>query len=192
MDGFETIYIAPDYDLVNLPFEILYDEEQEQLDDSHSVIKIECARDFLYQRLSYMPSVGSLIIGNPQYNIKDSDFGDLEEQNENPKPNRGVRIDTQTVAQLPFSQVEAEQIGKRCGSTCYSGYAATKHLLMNADGYSNIHIATHGFYDLSGQSASGMYSSCLLFAGVCNWLKSHNHHSLFYNWKRHYNRRRSK
>ena len=43
---------------------------------------------------------------------------------------------------------------------------------MNADGYSNIHIATHGFYDLSGQSASGMYSSCLLFAGVCNWLKS--------------------
>lgn len=172
VDGFETIYIAPDYDLVNLPFEILYDEEQEQLDDSHSVIKIECARDFLYQRLSYMPTVGSLIIGNPQYNIKDSDWGDLEEQNENPKSNRGVRIDTQIVAQLPFSQVEAEQIGKRCGSTYYSGYAATKHLLMNADGYFNIHIATHGFYDLSGQSANGMYSSCLLFAGVCNWLKS--------------------
>lgn len=172
VDGFESIYIAPDYDLVNLPFEILYDEEQEQLDDSHSVTKIECARDFLYQRLSDTLSEGSLIIGNPQYSIKDSDLGDFEEQSENPDLNRRLRIDATAIAQLPFSQVEAEQIGKRCRSTYYSGYAATKHLLINANGYSNIHIATHGFFDLSGQSASGMYSSCLLFAGVCNWLKS--------------------
>jgi len=172
IDGFETIFIAPDYDLVNLPFEILYDEEQEQLEDTYSVIKIECARDFLYQRLSDTPSAGSLIIGNPQYSIEDSDLGDFEEQSENPDLNRGLRIDTQAVAQLPFSQVEAEQIGRRCGSTYYSGHTATKHLLMSANGYSNIHIATHGFYDLSGQSANGMYSSCLLFAGVCNWLKS--------------------
>ena len=172
MDGFETIYISPDYDLVNLPFEILYDEEQEQLDDLYSVIKIECARDFLYQGLSDVPTKGSLIIGNPQYNVEDSDLDDYEEQSEHQDLNRSLRIDPQVVAQLPFSQVEAEQIGKRCASTWYSGCAATKHLLMNASGYTNIHIATHGFYDLSGQSANGMYSSCLLFAGACNWLNT--------------------
>lgn len=172
IDGFETIYIAPDYDLVNLPFEILYDEEQERLDDLYSVIKIECARDFLFQRRSDTPSAGSLIIGNPQYDIEESDLGELEEPGEAPDSNRGFRIGSQAVAQLPFSQVETERIGKRCASAYYSGRAATKRLLMNANGYSNIHIATHGSYDLSGRSANGMYSSCLLFAGVCNWLKS--------------------
>ena len=39
-----------------------------------------------------------------------------------------------------------------------------------AKGYRNIHIATHGYFDLE-DSRSSMYGSCLLFAGVKNWGK---------------------
>lgn len=170
VDQFEMIYIAPDYGLVNLPFEILYDEDGKMLDDAHYVVKIECARDFLFQRSSQQPSAGSLIIGNPQYTVDSSALGDLEDPDENPKHSRGIRLDTRSVEPLPFSKVEAEKVGKWCRCRFYSGLDATKYLLMNADGYANIHIATHGYYDLSEESGEGMYSSCLLFAGSGNWL----------------------
>lgn len=167
--GFENVYIAPDYDLVNLPFEILYDEEQERLDDTYTVIKVECARDFLYQNHGNGPSSGNLIIGNPQYEIREQDLG--ERTIDDSERYRSFDLDAHSVKSLPFSQIEVQQISKRCESTCYTGSAASKRLLFSPQKYKNIHIATHGFFDLSDDGQNGMYSSCLLFAGVCNWLE---------------------
>lgn len=169
---FENIYIAPDFDLVNLPFEILYDEEQERLDDIYTVIKIECARDFLYQNHGGDPSDGNLIIGNPQYEIREQELG--EREIDDSERHRSFKLDAHNITRLPFSQVEVQQVGKRCATTCYTGYAASKQLLLSSRNYKNIHIATHGFFDRSEDSKNGMYSSCLLFAGVCNWLVDGN------------------
>lgn len=176
---FKNVYIAPDYDLVNLPFEILYDEEQERLGEFYTVIKIECARDFLYHNQGDTPSDGNLIIGNPQYEIREQELGERELDDSD--RHRSLELDAHNVASLPFSQIEVQQIGKRCSSAYYTGYAASKQLLLTSKKYKNIHIATHGYFDHSDDSKNGMYSSCLLFAGACNWLMDGNVSKLYGN-----------
>ena len=168
LDGFDTVYLAPDLNLANLPFEILYDDNQECLNDNHIVIKIECARDFLYKREPDNIDGGNLIIGDPQYDIRDRDLGIRSDDGRD--GSRSIDLRSQNISQLPFSQIEARLIGKHFNSNYYTGFDASKQLLTNGDYYRNIHIATHGYYDLS-EDGSSMYSSCLLFAGVCNWLR---------------------
>lgn len=166
--GVETLYIASDYSLTNLPFEILYDEEQKTLEEIFHVIKIECARDFLYKKVGTSSVEGSLIIGNPQYELSERDFEKYRETDS--EQNRMFEMDFDSIKQLPFSQIEVQRVGKYCKSVYYTGYEASKGLLSSMKGYRNIHIATHGYFDLSKQ-AMPMYASCLLFAGVKNWAK---------------------
>ena len=166
--GIETLYIAPDYELLNLPFEILYDEEQERLETLFNVIIIESARDFLFKKAGTSPVGGSLIIGNPQYELNERDFE--KRSGTDFEQNRMLEMDFDSIKPLPFSQIEVQRVGKYCKSVYYTGYEASKNLLSSLNGYRNIHIATHGYFDLSKQSMP-MYASCLLFAGVRNWAK---------------------
>lgn len=81
------------------------------------------------------------------------------------------------IPQLPFSEVEAETVSRYCGCECYSGSSATKSLLLSARGVRNIHIATHGAFN----NDNPMYSSCLLFAGAKNWMRSGKQHEFYGN-----------
>ena len=168
LEGFEVVYLASDLNLANLPFEILYDDNQERLNDNYNVIKIECARDFLYKREPDNIDGSNLIIGDPQYDVRDRDLGIRTDDGRD--VTRSLDLRSQNISRLPYSQIEARQIGKHFNSNYYTGFAASKQLLTNGDNYRNIHIATHGYYDLS-EDISSMYSSCLLFAGVCNWIR---------------------
>lgn len=165
----KVIYIAPDYDLVNLPFEILFGEEEERLGDVYSVIKIECARDFLFRQSGYPATKGSLIIGNPQYEIDKRKLGGVYK--EGTEKSRIFIREKDAIARLPFSQLEIQLIGKRSNSRFYCSIDAAKRLLLSANGYKNIHIATHGYFDLTEKDKT-VFSSCMLFAGVKNWLET--------------------
>lgn len=174
LEGFETVYIAPDSVQSNLPFEILYDEEQEKLEDFYTVIKIECARDFLYKvqggdDRNEGAENESLIIGNPAYEVHERNLGDRGPDEAD--SSRMITMDARRIKQLPFSQAEVEMIGKCLGSRYYTGSAAAKQLLFTKKKYRNIHIATHGYFETATAYGKEMYSSCLLFSGVCNWLK---------------------
>lgn len=169
LDGVEDLYLAPDCNLSNLPFEILSDEGGERLEDNYNVIKIECARDFLFDSTGHPSWKGSLIIGNPQYELRQRDLGEPEKGGI--EPQRTFQINADDIQPLPFSGIEVQQVGKRCGCAYYSGFEASKNLLLSASGYRVIHVATHGYFDLSEEGET-MYSSCLLFAGVKNWLKT--------------------
>lgn len=179
LEGYETVYLAPDYGLVNLPFEILYDEDCRKLDDDHIVIKIECARDFLYRIQTEASSDESLIIGNPVYELKNRDPGDREPDES--QFSRSITLDPDRIIPLPFSQIEAERTGKYLHSKYYTGFAASKKLLFSQKEYKNIHIATHGYFDTSDSYGNGFYSSCLLFSGVSDWLKDGNISTIYGN-----------
>lgn len=168
LEGFDVVYLAPDLNLANLPFEILYDDNQKRLNDNYTVIKIECARDFLYKIEPDNIDGDNLIIGDPQYDIRDRDLGIKNDDGRDGI--RSLDLRSKNISRLPNSQIEARQIGKHFNSNYYTGFTASKQLLTNGNNYRNIHIATHGYYDLS-EDGSSMYSSCLLFAGVCNWLR---------------------
>lgn len=168
IDGIEQLYIAPDNSFTNLPFELLYDEEKESLENMHNIIKIECGRDFMFDNSDCSSQNRSLIIGNPEYEVGENELGKTKKSDNNDY-NRLADIRLNSIKRLPFSELEIRYISHYSNSRYYSGLNATKELLLSAEGYRNIHIATHGFFDRNNESET-IYSSSLMFAGVKNWL----------------------
>ena len=180
MQNKKNIYIAPDQNLINLPFDLLYDEDQGMIEELAKAIKVECARDFLFHAQSHVFPQGNLIIGNPLYEVNDMIPGDIVDNDS--KLHRLFTANKICISQLPFSQMEAEQIGRRMGCRCYTGSAAIKRLLIDSKGkYKNIHVATHGYFDTTNKYDKGQYTSCLLFSGAANWLADGKVSALFGN-----------
>lgn len=152
--GIEHLYIAPDRNLLNLPFGILNNESGIPFGEYFNISRIECGRDFLFGDINCKPIKGSLILGNPAYAI-------------NSKGEPSLQL-------LPFSQKEVKIISAYYNCKYYSGKEASKKLLLTASGYKNIHIATHSNFDLSKMTMKdeSMYSSFLVFAGAADWMKT--------------------
>ncbi len=167
IEGTNTIYIAPDLGLINLPFELLYDGER--WDYEHNILKIECARDLLYKSDGSEYTKQGLVIGNPAYEVKEKII--TTGKRIKPDYSRRVEIDLSTIEPLPYAEIEAKRVAMYLNTIPFIGMNATKEKILNAYGYRNIHIATHGFFDLDGQTES-IYSSCLLLAGVKNWTEN--------------------
>lgn len=161
-----TLYFAPDSTLVNLPFELLY--EDESLEKLHQIVKIECARDFLFTSSDETAVKGSLIIGNPEYFVKEKEI--TMEGRSNGRT-RNIDLDLAKIEQLPFAEIEVHRVADYLSAFPWVGKVATKEKLLSAEGYRNLHIATHGFFDLNGET-NVIYSSCLVFAGVKNWMQN--------------------
>lgn len=172
----QTIYIAPDNTLTNLPFELLY-EDVSPLADQHHMVKLECARDFLFHtRVSR--GHGSLIIGCPAYTVQhsSSDFTVSADS----EVRRSLLTDLTLLPPLPFAELEAQQVAASLHTLPKTGIFASKQLVLDATGYSVIHIATHGFFDLREES-NALYSSCLFFAGVADWARTGQNSACFGN-----------
>ncbi len=71
IEGYETVYLAPDDELLNIPFDLLYDEKKIRIADRHNCIKIECARDFLFETMESSGSKETLIVGSPEYEVRE-------------------------------------------------------------------------------------------------------------------------
>lgn len=183
MAGFETVWLAPDNVAVNLPFDVLGRSKRDIPGDRHNFVIIECSRDFLFGSDGAANGSGSLIIGNPKYLLnektispkakQDSDKDKKHESGGNERMVSYADLRNQDICPLPFSEIEANMVSLYCGESCFVGAEASKNHLLNCGTKRNIHIATHGFFDLEEETNS-LYSSCLLFAGAGNWLKNGN------------------
>ncbi len=161
LEGIANLFIAPDNQLCNLPFEILCADGSGLLQDRFKVCRLVCGRDILFYD-DYQPTEGScFILGNPNY---DADYGDQTNSQ-----TRNGQISLEPVSSLPFSGVEAKRIGRWCHSGVYSGDAATKYALQNALPCRIIHLATHGVFDDQFETDS-LYASHLVFAGYNGWV----------------------
>lgn len=172
LSGIRKIFIAPDGDIINLPFDILSGENGELLGDSFNIVKMECARDFLFAVKDSACGTGSLIIGNPRFQVRKEAFNPKMEK-DSPDRTRFAQLKAEHIKPLPFSELEVQMVGKYCGSVYLTGEAADRKQLLYGNSKRNIHLATHGYYDLSEETDS-IYSACLLFAGVKNWLQIHD------------------
>lgn len=169
IEEYETVYFAPDDELLNIPFDLLYDEKKIRIADRHNCIKIECARDFLFETFEGQGSKETLIVGSPEYEVRERRMEQEREKTDETSRNR--MLDLANLTKLPFSKVETHRIQNRTGGRVYTGVAATKNVILSAHGYENIHIATHGYFDVESQEIS-MYSSCLAFTGIKNWYRT--------------------
>lgn len=167
IQGVHRLFVAPDRDLINLPFEILKNDGGVEFGVKHDVIQMECARDFLFGYQDRISARGSLIIGNPQFEVTERNFEPAKSACYHPKGQN--RKNERRLADIPFSKVEASLVSKQCGSRYYTGCEASKNLLRLAEGCRNIHIATHGYFD---NCQEAVYASGLTFAGAENWLQT--------------------
>lgn len=178
LSGIRRVYVAPDSDMMNLPFDILCSEDGDLFGDSFNIVKMECARDFLFGFDNSSQRAGSLIIGNPQFEVKET--GGTEKEVDGMDKMQSAKLKAENISPLPFSEFEAQLVGKYCGSKYITGKAANRKRLLQGGVNSNIHLATHGYYDLS-EDTDSIYSSCLLFAGVKNWLRTGSIHDEYGN-----------
>lgn len=157
--------------MINFLFDLLYNENKKRLADWRNCVKIECARDFLFETTDTPSNKRTLIVSYPKYEVREriieSDSKDLD-GNEH---QRNLNLDINTLNLLPFSKVEAYRISSRIGGELYTGIDATKQVVLYAKGYENIHIATHEYFDIDSKYAS-LYSSCIVFTGIKNWYRT--------------------
>lgn len=161
LDGARTLFIAPDDQLSNLPFEILHSNDLRMLQDQFTVCRLVCGRDLLFYNDSTPPDSSCFILGNPDY---EAEKGDRSESK-----SRGSNGSLVPVSPLPFSGIEAHRIADRCHIRPYVGDSATKYALQNALPCGIIHLATHGVYD-EEMDIDSLYSSHLVFAGYNKWV----------------------
>lgn len=167
LDDADVIYIAPDNNLINLPFGILSGEGK-MLGEEYSIVEIECAREFLYHGSgNYSTSNETLIIGNPDFNVRNIE----QEIEKNEEFHRSIDIDLADIRNLPFTELEIRSVSKKTRNCYFSGEDASKNRFLEAHRFKNIHIATHGYFDLQEETDS-LYSSSLMFAGVKNWMQT--------------------
>lgn len=173
IDGFETVWLAPDNSVINLPFDVIGKSESDIPGDRYNFVVIECSRDFLFGTdETDGTDGGSLVIGDPKYLINEKlRQSDAEPVRGDDEPSRGAQMTAEDLCRLPFSRIEARRVNEYCGGSCFTGASASRGHLLNCGKMRNIHIATHGSFDLAWETNS-LYSSCLFFAGATDWMKT--------------------
>ena len=156
-----TLYIAPDDQLCNLPFEILYNNESGLLQDRFTICRLVCGRDILFYDDQQESNGGCFILGGPNYEAEKGETSKAKE--------RGVESSLVPVDALPFSGLEARRVARRCRVEPFIGNDATKFALQEALPCRIIHIATHGVFDEETE-IDALYSAQLVFAGYNKWV----------------------
>lgn len=163
LEGIQTLYLAPDLELHNLPFEILYSGGSGLLQDRFRVCRLSCGRDLLFTGTDSGRVSPGFVLGDPDYEAERGEIG--------PSFSRRARS-LSPVASLPWSREEARRVARRLGVTPLTGSDATKFTLRKALPSRVIHLATHGSFDESLEQDS-LYFSQLIFAGYNKWLAHH-------------------
>lgn len=163
LEDVRTLYIAPDLELHNLPFEILQAGGSGLLQDQFRVCRLSCGRDLLFTGTGTGKARSGFVLGDPDY--------EAERGETTPSFTRHSQT-LSPVSSLPCSREEARRVAKRLGITPCTGSAATKFTLREALPSRVIHLATHGCFDESLENDS-LYFSQLLFAGYNKWLQNH-------------------
>ena len=159
----QNLYLAPDGELYNIPFECLKAGRAAPFGQQFGITRILCGRDLLFTGSSDTPRKKGFVLGDPDYDGMDREAGDL--------PFRQTDDDYNTVAYLEYSREEARRVASRLGVRETTGRAATKYAMEEAGHVKVIHLATHGVFDVECQS-NALYSSGLLFAGFNQWVRT--------------------
>jgi len=160
LSNIDTVYVAPDDQLSNLPFEILHAENGSLLQDVYTVCRIVCGRDLLFDA-SDAKGKNCFILGDPNY--------EAVEGTTTVSDNRRMGSSLSPVFSLPFSGIEAERVARKLDVQSFTGDAATKYALQQALPCRIIHLATHGVFD-EELNTDALYSSHLVFAGYNKWV----------------------
>lgn len=169
LKGIRNLYISPDSGMNLIPFELLLNENGEELAFCHNITFVNTGREFIHRNQTRFHK-NFLIVGAPAYDYKASS----KEQTEIRSFNR-----EEVIYPLPFSELESCMIGEEYGIQPYIGRKANKTLVEKMKEARWIHLATHGAHDISENREDSWYSCALFLAGAENWRKEGYIHPLY-------------
>ena len=132
LEDINVLYIAPDENLVNIPFGLLLSKAGYK---NLNPIMLECGRD-LCRFSNHSANKGFCAFGDPMFSVSAKDS--------NHNKDHGKQ---ELAAQLPYSGIEARICAQIMKGIYYTGKEATKYQVLNSEGYKVLHISTHGYYD---------------------------------------------
>lgn len=182
---YKKIYLSPDgvYNLIN-PKTLYNPDTKKYIFDQYDIKQFTTMRDFVYSNNKKSQNQKDLLIGNPTYEIKDSEF--KGEQNKNIEDSErgkgyGTELDLRNVSFIPLSGTETEVKTittllkkKNHNAKIYLKADAKEEIVKQAQNPTVLHIATHGFFIQSDSTfpRKAMMNSGIAFAGITNYAKA--------------------
>lgn len=161
LDGVQTLYIAPEELLRNLPYGLLGPDAGHTLEDRYTVIEMICSRDLLFGAAG-QPLGGACAVGDPAYRAN-SRRQDREEEQDRARSGKELY-------RLPFSRTEAEMVARTMGGRCLTGTQASKQTVQQLAGrYGILHIAAHSDFKQE-EDVCALFSARIYLAGAQTFL----------------------
>jgi|GEM_PF-4168303 len=148
IDQSSPLYIAPDSDLINVPFAALPlpNSSGLYLGEYVSLRQIISGRDLLSNNQSLGSNNPPLIIANPDYSYNITNPVNKEATALNSLGPTDRFNTTLQWAQLPATEIEGNKIAEIFGIPLISGAQATTSKLQTVDSPKILHIASHGSF----------------------------------------------
>lgn len=147
----KRVFISPDGNLNLIPFEVLLNSDGKSLIEEHVVSYVAAGRDVIRFNNPHIAKGDSLIIADPDYNMKGKEKDIVTASLMISTPLRGVV--SRDLKDIRFSRLrdtkwEADAIEKILGAGVrnYQGKSAIEEVLLSAEPPRVLHLATHGYF----------------------------------------------
>ena len=148
LDGCKRLFLAPDGDLSQLPFEALPMEDGQFVIDVYTISYLSTGRDVV--RFATTTSVSRqppVVLADPDYNLDAEGIEILaDEQRPISRQSRDLNRSTLRFTRLKGAQEEGEQVGDLLGVKPLIAQAALEGTLKDYRSPRILHLATHGFF----------------------------------------------
>lgn len=141
------LWLSPDLDLCNIPFEVLMEVSGLDVADLE-IVYLQSVREIFSVHRTDGRLAAACVVGNPDFGAGFGQYGRAQGEDGLPSP-------------LPYSGYEARKISRILNGRCFLQEEAVKSRVCR--GYRCLHIATHGVQTESADNP--WYGSALLFAG---------------------------
>ncbi|MFT3714058.1 MAG: CHAT domain-containing protein [Archangium sp.] len=160
--GVKQMFIAPDGDMSQLPFEALSTDDGDFLIDTYAISYLSTGRDVLrLARTSGAPPSPAVVAVDPDFDLRAQD----------PKPStpsalRSAVIGDLVFEPLPATRAEGDEVAKLLQVVPMVGAEVNKKALLDLQSPIVLHIATHGFFLAQPGAGGEMSSSPMLRSGL--------------------------
>jgi tetratricopeptide (TPR) repeat protein/CHAT domain-containing protein len=146
--GRKRLFLAPDGDLMRLPFEVLPTDGQRHVIDDYQISYLSTGRDVLrFDSMSPGRATSSLVVADPDFDLSESDEPTRTHvSTPHGRRSRGLNRGALRFERLPGTRVEGQRISNLLGVEALLDRAALEATLKASRSPRILHIATHGFF----------------------------------------------
>jgi CHAT domain-containing protein len=171
--GVTNIFISPDGELNLIPFEVFQKPNGRFLIEDYIFNYVSAGRDILSFGIAEAKGMGTLLIGDPDFNMDEMDDTAKESHLKDLRiaVQENLVLSGYNFERLPGTKAEIEEIQDLIGkenTISYSGRDARKEVLEQMTSPRILHLATHAFFlnDIDYNQYSGLFPAMRGVGGI--------------------------